>query len=194
MYRRNKLTNDLDQMADFLLKYQLTDDELNILKFADIGNVSTRFFTAFSRLVVIQQDCHQLMESGDAHGKELFQIVSIQQKDADKRLYDWTLSKCQNLEQNEYQRGTSQAFMALRPRVSPRRFVLAFRPSLVPALRPSVSSQPCSRASSHRFVWASLQRLPRVFGHAWGVGRGSADALERAMVRRRMSDPLNKDF
>ena len=83
---------------------------------------------------------------------------------------------------------------AFRLGASSWRFVLAFRPSLVPALRPSVSSQPCSRASSHRFVLASSQRLPRAFGHALGVGRGDADALGRAMVRRRMSDPLNKAF
>lgn len=116
----NTLTNDLDRMADFLLKYQLTDDELNILKFADVGNDSTRFFTAFSRVGVIKEDCHQLVGSGDANGAELFQIVSLQHEAADKRLYEWTLNECQKLEQDAYHRGTTlrQAFMALRRRMS----------------------------------------------------------------------------
>ena len=109
----------MDRMSEFLIKYQLTEDEVNVLKYSDIEVSHAKYFSAFARLDAIKQDCQVLLTTQEevTNGVELLESVSKQQEDAYKRLYEWALGKCNDLEHTDRMSlPFSKAMLVLRNR------------------------------------------------------------------------------
>ena len=86
---RKQVMTRLQEVADFLSQYQLEAEEITVLREARIPDQA--FFTAFSRLEQVRQDCQSLDHANSA---ELLDQVSIEHERAIKRLYEWVYQQC----------------------------------------------------------------------------------------------------
>lgn len=94
---------------DFIEKYQLKDEEIEVLK----GQVQgPEFFRSLERVQKIHSDCKDLMQQSSGQERtasEILEQMSMFQEAGLERLYRWTQSQCRNIEGAPENNTTMQA-------------------------------------------------------------------------------------
>ncbi|XP_049709333.1 conserved oligomeric Golgi complex subunit 6 isoform X4 [Elephas maximus indicus] len=89
------------QVADaFLSKFQLTPDEMSLLRGTREGPITEDFFKALGRVKQIHNDVKVLLRTNQqTAGLEIMEQMALLQETAYERLYRWTQSECRTLTQ-----------------------------------------------------------------------------------------------
>uniref|UniRef100_H0V0I0 Conserved oligomeric Golgi complex subunit 6 n=1 Tax=Cavia porcellus TaxID=10141 RepID=H0V0I0_CAVPO len=89
------------QVADaFLSKFQLTSDEMSLLRGTREGPVTEDFFKALGRVKQIHNDVKVLLRTNQqTAGLEIMEQMALLQETAYERLYRWAQSECRTLTQ-----------------------------------------------------------------------------------------------
>ncbi|KAK2156367.1 hypothetical protein LSH36_215g03002 [Paralvinella palmiformis] len=87
------------QVADaFLAKFQLKQEEIQILRGTRDGSLHPEFFSALARVKQIHNDCKVLLRTNhQTAGLEIMESMALHQESAYERLYRWTQSECRLL-------------------------------------------------------------------------------------------------
>jgi len=84
--------------SNFLLRFQLTENELNCLKAPEI---TEGFFQVLKRIQRIQEDCKMLLRTQQqSAGVEILDEMSLHSDAAYRRLYRWICSECRKFDSN----------------------------------------------------------------------------------------------
>lgn len=89
------------QVADaFLSKFQLTSDEMSLLRGTRDGPITEEFFKALGRVKQIHNDVKVLLRTNQqTAGLEIMEQMALLQETAYERLYRWAQSECRALTQ-----------------------------------------------------------------------------------------------
>nr|XP_060490209.1 conserved oligomeric Golgi complex subunit 6 [Panthera onca] len=89
------------QVADaFLSKFQLTSDEMGLLRGTREGPITEDFFKALGRVKQIHNDVKVLLRTNQqTAGLEIMEQMALLQETAYERLYRWAQSECRTLTQ-----------------------------------------------------------------------------------------------
>ncbi|XP_054521196.1 conserved oligomeric Golgi complex subunit 6 isoform X4 [Pan troglodytes] len=89
------------QVADaFLSKFQLTSDEMSLLRGTREGPITEDFFKALGRVKQIHNDVKVLLRTNQqTAGLEIMEQMALLQETAYERLYRWAQSECRTLTQ-----------------------------------------------------------------------------------------------
>uniref|UniRef100_A0A8C5LEC0 Conserved oligomeric Golgi complex subunit 6 n=1 Tax=Jaculus jaculus TaxID=51337 RepID=A0A8C5LEC0_JACJA len=89
------------QVADaFLSKFQLTSDEMSLLRGTGEGPITEDFFKALGRVKQIHNDVKVLLRTNQqTAGLEIMEQMALLQETAYERLYRWAQSECRTLTQ-----------------------------------------------------------------------------------------------
>uniref|UniRef100_A0A673T1C4 Conserved oligomeric Golgi complex subunit 6 n=1 Tax=Suricata suricatta TaxID=37032 RepID=A0A673T1C4_SURSU len=108
------------QVADaFLSKFQLTSDEMGLLRGAREGPITEDFFKALGRVKQIHNDVKVLLRTNQqTAGLEIMEQMALLQETAYERLYRWAQSECRTLTQEscDVSPALTQAMEALQER------------------------------------------------------------------------------
>ncbi|EDL35232.1 component of oligomeric golgi complex 6, isoform CRA_c [Mus musculus] len=108
------------QVVDaFLAKFQLTSDEMSLLRGTRGGPVTEDFFKALGRVKQIHNDVKVLLRTNQqTAGLEIMEQMALLQETAYERLYRWAQSECRALTQEscDVSAVLSQAMEALQDR------------------------------------------------------------------------------
>ncbi|ELU12375.1 hypothetical protein CAPTEDRAFT_181210, partial [Capitella teleta] len=87
------------QVTDvFLSKFQLKQEEVQILRGTRDGSLHPGFFKALARVKQIHTDCKVLLRTNQqTAGLEIMEAMALQQESAYERLYRWTQNECRML-------------------------------------------------------------------------------------------------
>ncbi|XP_029458622.1 conserved oligomeric Golgi complex subunit 6 [Rhinatrema bivittatum] len=84
----------------FLSKFQLTPDEMNVLRGTREGPVTENFFKALGRVKQIHNDVKVLLRTNQqTAGLEIMEQMALLQETSYERLYRWAQSECRTLTQ-----------------------------------------------------------------------------------------------
>ncbi|XP_053564378.1 conserved oligomeric Golgi complex subunit 6 [Bombina bombina] len=108
------------QVADaFLAKFQLTSDEMNVLRGSREGPLTAEFFKVLERVKQIHNDVKLLLRTNQqTAGLEIMEQMALLQETSYERLYRWTQNECRTLTQESCDISPilSQAMAALQDR------------------------------------------------------------------------------
>ncbi|XP_074655398.1 conserved oligomeric Golgi complex subunit 6-like isoform X2 [Tubulanus polymorphus] len=87
------------QVADaFLSKFQLSPDEINVLRGNRNGSLHKEFFVALERVKRIHNDCKILLRTNhQTAGLEIMESMALHQESSYERLYRWAQNECRAL-------------------------------------------------------------------------------------------------
>ncbi|KAM7110744.1 conserved oligomeric Golgi complex subunit 6 isoform 1-T1 [Molossus nigricans] len=102
--QKNNLCQRLEiraQVADaFLSKFQLTSDEMSVLRGTREGPITEAFFKGLARVKQIHNDVKVLLRTNQqTAGLEIMEQMALLQETAYERLYRWAQSECRTLTQ-----------------------------------------------------------------------------------------------
>uniref|UniRef100_A0A4W3K231 Conserved oligomeric Golgi complex subunit 6 n=1 Tax=Callorhinchus milii TaxID=7868 RepID=A0A4W3K231_CALMI len=116
------------QVADaFLSKFQLSPDELNVLRGTREGPITEDFFKALGRVKQIHNDVKVLLRTNQqTAGLEIMEQMALLQETSYEKLYRWAQGECRTLTQESCDISTalSQAMEALQDRLVLYKYIL----------------------------------------------------------------------
>jgi len=95
--KRNFFSSQSKEIQLFLSRFQLSDDEVDLLYHANLDNADSaeKFFDSLGRLKSAYYDCKTMVEKHFySVGFELLEILGQHQEMAHQHLFDWVKKKC----------------------------------------------------------------------------------------------------
>mmetsp|Transcript_5840 Transcript_5840/g.8718 ORF Transcript_5840/g.8718 Transcript_5840/m.8718 type:complete len:717 (-) Transcript_5840:154-2304(-) len=95
--KRNHFSSQSKEIQLFLSRFQLSDDEVDLLYHANLDNADSaeKFFDSLGRLKAAYSDCKSMVEKHfKSVGFELLEILGQHQETAYQHLFDWVKKKC----------------------------------------------------------------------------------------------------
>lgn len=114
--RRNTCAQQSKEIASFLQRYELSNEEINTLRVAPIDGPrsSKKFFDALARLRESYKECKDMVEKHrQSVGFELLELLGSHQDAAYERLFEWVKVKCEDLENINTSAEDVDAFLQL---------------------------------------------------------------------------------
>ncbi|KAJ0410016.1 hypothetical protein ATCC90586_000875 [Pythium insidiosum] len=98
--KQSRVQAELEDVRQFLARYQLTEDEIQCLYAKSLTNEDmAAFFPVMERVQQIKSDCRALVAAGEVNcALELLETVGKYQEVGFERLYQWTSRKCADVE------------------------------------------------------------------------------------------------
>jgi hypothetical protein len=101
--KRNSFVQQSKEIQTFLSRFQLSDDEIEVLHRTPLDSAKTAksFFNALQRLQTAYAECKEIVEKHCfSAGFELLDMLGQHQDLAYQRLYEWVKLQCESLSEN----------------------------------------------------------------------------------------------